>query len=161
VAGGWSLSGMVQFSSGQNFTVTSSSDTENVGCCNQERVDVVGNPKAGTIINTAGGKEWFDPTAFALPAAYTYGSEKVNPYTDQMRHDVDMSLLRQFHIGLGETRYFEFRADSFNLFNNVIFNGPNANISNYSANPVTNTFGVITSQQNSPRQLQMALKFYY
>jgi hypothetical protein len=78
-----------------------------------------------------------------------------------MRHDVDMSLLRQFHIGLGETRYFEFRADSFNLFNNVIFNGPNANISNYSANPVTNTFGVITSQQNSPRQLQMALKFYY
>ncbi len=35
-----------------------------------------------------------------------------------------MSLFRDFHIGLGEERYFEFRAESFNLFNNVVWGTP-------------------------------------
>jgi hypothetical protein len=78
-----------------------------------------------------------------------------------MRHETDLSLFRQFHVGLGEERFLEFRADSFNLFNNVVFNTPDASLSDYSANPASNKFGVITSQQNQPRQLQVALKFYY
>jgi hypothetical protein len=85
-----------------------------------------------------------------------------------MRHEVDMTLSRQFHIGLGEQRYFEFRADAFNLFNNVVFNIPDTNIGDYSTNAASNKFGVVTSQQNEQtnggngtRNLQVALKFYY
>jgi hypothetical protein len=152
VAGGWGLNGLVQFSSGQPYTVTTGSDPENIGCCLQERLNVVGNPNSGSGIHTQ--SEWFNTSAFAQPAAYTYGNEKVNPLTAQMRHEVDLTLSRQFHVGLGETRYFEFRADSFNLFNNVVFNTPDASISD-------TRFGQITSQQNQPRQLQVALKFYY
>ena len=81
-------------------------------------------------------------------------TEKENPFTAQMRHETDLSLFRQFHVGLGEERFFEFRADSFNLFNNVVFNTPDASISD-------TTFGQVRSQQNQPRQLQVALKFYY
>lgn len=152
VAGGWSLNGIVQFSSGQPYTVTTGSDPENIGCCLQERLNVTGNPNSGPGIHTRA--EWFNTSAFAQPAAYTYGNEKVNPLTAQTRHEVDMSVFRQFHAGLGETRYFEFRADSFNLFNNVVFNTPDASISD-------TTFGQVLSQQNQPRQLQLALKFYY
>jgi hypothetical protein len=161
VVGGWSLNGIVQFSSGQPYTVTTGSDPENIGCCLQERVNVVGDPHTGSVTNTPTGPQWLNPGAFAEPAAYTYGTEKVNPYTAQMRHETDLSLFRQFHVGLGEERFLEFRADSFNLFNNVVFNTPDASLSDYSANPASNKFGVITSQQNQPRQLQVALKFYY
>ncbi len=152
VVGGWSLNGIVQLSSGQPYTVTTGSDPENIGCCLQERLNVLSNPNSGQGIHTRA--EWFNRSAFAQPAAYTYGNEKVNPLTAQMRHEIDISLFRQFHAGLGEKRYFEFRADSFNLFNNVVFNTPDGNL----AHP---TFGQVLSQQNSPRQLQVALKFYY
>jgi hypothetical protein len=152
VAGGWSLNGIVQFSSGQPYTVTTGSDPENIGCCLQERLNVIGDPNSGPNIHTRA--EWFNTSAFAQPAAYTYGTEKVNPFTAQMRHETDLSLFRQFHVGLGEERFFEFRADSFNLFNNVVFNTPDASISD-------TTFGQVRSQQNQPRQLQVALKFYY
>jgi hypothetical protein len=76
-------------------------------------------------------------------------------------NNVDMSLFRQFHLGLGEERYFEFRAESFNLFNNVVFGVPNTSVNaplDPSGKP---TFGSITSQRNTPRELQMSLKFYY
>ena len=71
-----------------------------------------------------------------------------------MRRQIDLSLLRRVPVGLGEERYFEFRADAFNLFNNVVFGVPDTNISN-------TTFGEVRGQQNSPRQLQLAVKFYY
>ena len=158
LAGGWAFNGIVQFSSGQRFTVTDGNDTENVGCCLQERVDVVGNPQIGTH-QTPAGILGLNQSAFAAPAAYTYGTEGVNWYTDPMRHEVDVSLFREFHLGLGETRYFQFRADAFNLFNNVVFDGPDASISD--AN-----YGQVTSQENAlgyggTRNVQVALKFYY
>ena len=158
VAGGWGLNGLVQFSSGQHFTVTDGNDPENVGCCLQERVNVVGPPQIGTH-KTPTGISGLNPAAFAAPAAYTYGTEGVNPYTDPMRHEFDLTLARQFHIGLGEERYFEFRADAFNVFNNVVFNGPDASVSD-------SNFGQVTSQQNQlgfggTRNLQVALKFNF
>jgi len=117
----------------------------------------VGNPNAGPNIHTQ--KEWFNTSAFAVPG-YAYGNEKVNSLVSQHYNNVDMSLFRTFHVGLGEERYFEFRAESFNLFNNVVFGTPDANSTD--AN-----FGQITIErtgQNSlpaTRQLQMSLKFYY
>ena len=66
-------------------------------------------------------EEWFNTSAFTAPTNYTYGNEKVNSLVSQHFNDVDMSLFRDFHIGLGEERYFEFRAESFNLFNNVVW----------------------------------------
>jgi len=152
LAGGWSINGIVQVTSGKPYTITTNSDPENVGCCNQQRVDVVGNPNSGSGIHTQ--QKWFNTDAFAQQAPYTYGNEKVNPWVGQHWNNVDFSIFRQFHLGLGEQRYFEFRAESFNLFNNVVFNPPDSTIND------TN-FGQITSQWNAPRELQMSLKLYY
>jgi hypothetical protein len=156
VAGGWALNGIVQVTSGQPYTVTAGGDPENVGGINQERMNIVGNPfGAGTHTQT----EWFNPAAFAVPG-YAYGSEKVNPFVSQHYNDVDLSVFRDFHIGLGEQRYFEFRAESFNLFNNVVFTVPDTTSTD-------TTFGQVlherTCQNGQPctRQLQMSLKFYY
>jgi hypothetical protein len=156
VAGGWAVNGIVLISSGQPFTISTGTDAENVGCCNQQRANVSGN--------TSGPKtraQWFNTSAFTIPAAFTYGNERPNSMVSQHWNNVDMSLFRQFHLGLGEERYFEFRAESFNLFNNVVFGVPNTSVNaplDPSGKP---TFGSITSQRNTPRELQMSLKFYY
>lgn len=152
LAGGWALNGIIQVGSGWPFTVTASSDPENIGTISQERVNRVGNPNSGSGLRTPA--QWFNTSAFALQAPYTYGNEKVNTLTSDGTRNLDMSLFRTFHIGLGERRYFEFRAESFNLLNKVMFAIPNAALGG--AN-----FGAVTNQQNSPRQLQMGLKFNY
>jgi hypothetical protein len=156
VAGGWAVNGIVQVSSGQPFTVTTGTDAENVGCCNQQRANVSGN--------TSGPKtraQWFNTAAFTIPAAYTYGNERPNSMVSQHWNNVDMSLFREFHIGLGEEKYFEFRAESFNLFNNVVFGVPHNSVNAGLDSAGKPIFGSITSQRNVPRELQMSLKFYY
>jgi hypothetical protein len=155
VAGGWALNGIVQETSGQPYQVNAGGDPLNIGCCLTERMNVTGNPNAGSGIHTQ--KEWFNTSAFAAPTGYTYGNEKVNAYVSQHFNDVDMSLFRDFHLGLGEERYFEFRAETFDLFNNVVFGTPD------NTNTDSN-FGQITGQRNAPngtRNLQMSLKFFY
>ncbi len=153
VAGGWSLNGILQLSSGLPYAVTTSADPENIGSGGvEERVNVSGDPNGGSGTHTPA--QWFNTSAFSLPAPYTYGNEKPNTLNSDWRRNLDLSLFRQFHVGLGEKRYFEFRAETFNIFNNVVFNVPNTDLSG------TN-FGAVTSQLNSPRQLQMGLKFSY
>jgi hypothetical protein len=152
LAGGWALNGIAQLASGWPYTVTNSGDPENVGSISQERVNVVGSPNSGSGLHTPA--QWFNVNAFALQQPYTYGNEKVNPLVSDGTKNLDLSLFRTFHVGLGESRYFEFRAEAFNLFNRVMFAIPNASLGG--AN-----FGAVTSQQNTPRQLQLALKFNY
>jgi hypothetical protein len=156
LAGGWAINGIVQETSGQPYQVNAGGDPLNIGCCLTERMNVIGNPNAGGHTQ----KEWFNTSAFAAPTNYTYGNEKVNSLVSQHYNNVDMSLFRTFHLGLGEDRYFEFRAESFNLFNNVVFTPPDS--TNTDAN-----YGQATGERNCQnglpctRQLQVSLKFYY
>jgi len=56
-------------------------------------------------------------------------------------------------ISLTESRYFQFRADIFNLFNKTQFVNPDGNFSD-------TTFGQVL-QARDPRLVQFALKFYF
>lgn len=151
-AGGWALNGILQLSSGLPYTVTIGSDPENIGGGLQERPNVVGDANKGPGIRTQ--KQWFNTSAFERQPEFTYGNEGVNPYRSDWGHNLDLSLFRRFGIGLGERRYFEFRAEAFNVLNNVVFGIPEADFS-------STKFGQATSQQNTSRQLQMALKLYF
>jgi len=152
VVGGWMLNGILQLHSGNPYTVTTSTAVLNNGGYNQERADLVSGQSttagAGTV------NEWFNTAAFTNPAPYTYSNEKPNTLSTQWGRNLDLSLFRQFHIGLGEKRYFEFRAEAFNVFNNVVYGYPDSGIGD-------SNFGQVTSQINTPRQLQLGLKFYF
>jgi hypothetical protein len=63
-----------------------------------------------------------------------------------------VSLAKTFNIT--ERFRLDFRAEAFNVFNRVVFGSPQTNLNNA-------TFGTITSQNNTPRQLQGALKLYW
>ncbi len=65
---------------------------------------------------------------------------------------VDMSALKNFQIAEGKE--LQFRAEFFNVFNNVNFGNPTTNLESAS-------FGQITSQLGDPRIIQFALKFYF
>ncbi len=152
IGGGWSLNGILQLHSGNPYTVTTTTSILNNGGYNQERADQTGDPNSGSGLRTP--EKWFNTAAFTNPAPYTYGNEKPNTLVTDWGRNLDLSLFRRFHLGSSETRYFEFRAEAFNVFNNVVFGYPDAYI------PDTN-YGKVTSQMNRPRELQLGLKFYF
>jgi hypothetical protein len=152
LAGGWSLNGILSLHSGLPYTVVSNTSILNDGGLNNERANLVGNPNSGA------GRvaEWFNVSAFADPAPYTFGNSRPNAWNTDWGRNLDISLFRQFHLGLGENKYFEFRAEAYNVFNSIIFGYPNSNIDNVNAGQVTSA-----APATLPRQLQMGLKFYF
>jgi hypothetical protein len=54
----------------------------------------------------------------------------------------------------------DIRLEAFNIFNRVVFATPNSPTSGF-VNFSGNTFGVVSSQDNKPRQMQIGLKLYW
>ena len=97
--------------------------------------------------------QWFDPSAFAETANFTYGNCGFNTVRGPGSKSMNMSLFRNFP--LGAARRLEFRLEAFNLFNWTNYDFPAASVSNPA------TFGKITSTLGDPRELQLAVKFYF
>ena len=66
---------------------------------------------------------------------------------------MNLSVFRSIPVGV--ERRFELRLETFNLFNWVNFGFPGSSVSNL------NTFGRITSTLGDPREIQLAVKFYF
>ena len=83
-------------------------------------------------------------------------STRFNPKVRQFPNlNENVSVARSFPIR--EAMRFEFRAEAFNLFNRVRFGTGDLNLQDQN-------FGRLTSSSdllNTPRQLQLALKFYF
>ena len=89
-----------------------------------------------------------------------YGIGNATRYNPKVRNfpnlNENMSVTKDFPIK-GESKRLEFRAEAFNVFNRVRFGTGSTQLQ-------SSTFGVLSgsgSQTNAPRQLQLALKFYY
>jgi len=66
-----------------------------------------------------------------------------------------LSLFKQFRTTLiREGSLLEVRAEAFNALNHPQFAGPNVTVG-------SSAFGTVTSQANSPRQIQLAMKLYF
>jgi hypothetical protein len=65
-----------------------------------------------------------------------------------------LSLFKQFPVHLREGSLLEFRAEAFNALNHPQFGTPNLTVG-------SSAFGKVTSQSNSPRQVQLGLKLYF
>ena len=99
-------------------------------------------------------QRWFDTSAFTIARNYTFGNMgRVHPTlkTDRVEN-FDLSVFKNFRIT--ERHSFQFRAEAFNLANHPVFGAPGTTVG-------AGNFGVVTTQANSPRQLQMALKFLF
>ncbi len=148
--GNWTVTSIVSLVSGQPFDILAGGDIANVGGGSQ-RAQVVGDPNSGFVQNS---REWFNTSAFALPALYTFGNEGRNNLTGPSTKNVDFSASKDFP--LGERARFQFRGEFFNIFNHQNLGVPNNNIQ-------ASNFGTITSLTRGtfPRQIQFALKLIF
>jgi hypothetical protein len=157
VVAGWGVNGVVTFQDG--FPLGFTATPNNLSAFN---VGLRPNVVAGCNKTTSGSAQsrltdWFNPACFAVPTAYTLGNEaRTDP---NLRGpgiaNYDFAIFKRTSIT--ERFNLEFRAEAFNLFNRVQFAPPNT-VATTAAN---NTFGVISSQLNQPRLMQLAMRFRF
>jgi hypothetical protein len=152
VAGGWQVNGIVTLSAGTPIGISASN---NAGLFNQAiRANSTG--KSGKLTGPVQERlnAYFDKTAYAQPAAFTFGN--LGPRLPDIRNDGvrnwDLSVFKNFQVI--ERIKLQFRAEALNAFNTPRFSGPNTSVT-------SSSFGVITSQANAPRQIQFGLKVLF
>jgi hypothetical protein len=147
--GDWRANAIVIAQAGAPFTVNLSVDRANIGAGPAQRPDQVRVP------NLAGGERtperWFDTSAFALQAPFTFGSAPRNSVIGPGYANVDLALARTWTVG-GSSQ-LEFRWDVFNLFNRANFDLPNRIFGNPN-------FGRIFGAKN-PREMQFGLRLAF
>jgi hypothetical protein len=99
---------------------------------------------------------YFNPAAFVVPAAGTYGDVGRNVLTGPGLATTDISIAK--NTPLNDKLRMQFRAEFFNLFNRTNFGTPNAVVfASASATP-SPTAGVISSTATTSRQVQFGVK---
>jgi carboxypeptidase family protein len=150
--GDWRGSAILMIQSGAPFTVNLSAaqDVANIGLVggnNLERPNLVSDPNAGPRTPSA----WFNTSAFALPAPFSFGNSGRNIVFGPGLANLDLSLQKSWNIR--ENQMIQFRCDAFNAFNHPNFNLPGRIFG-------ASNFGVITSAQDA-RELQFALRWLF
>ena len=101
--------------------------------------------------------QWFNPNAFVLPAAGTYGNLGRGVFDGPGLADVDLSLFK--NTGVSERASLQFRAEFFNVLNHANLGTPNATV--FSNGAINASAGLITTLATNPRQIQFGLKLIF
>jgi hypothetical protein len=141
--GGWQVQAIYIWRSGRPFTPTIGADRANTGVGNQRPNRVASGELDNPTVD-----RWFDPTAFVLPAQFTYGDSGANILREDSYKNLDFSVFKRFGNKL------ELRVEVFNLTNTPSFSAPLTAIDTATAGRVTSTF-------STPRQMQLGLKFMF
>jgi hypothetical protein len=155
VVNGWQLSGIISWQTGFPFTIFSDEDNSFTGIGN-DRANLTVASVQDAVLSTGRShsalvNEWFNTAAFTVNPVGTFGDTGKNILRGPRYADTDLALEKNFVIH--ESMKFQFRSEFYNAFNNVNFGTPNQNL-------LSSGFGQITSA-NSPRILQLALKFLF
>jgi hypothetical protein len=152
VISNWQLNGITTLSTGEPFTVTSGIDSNLDGTLT-DRPNTVGDPiMPGGRSRTQKIHEFFNTAAFAqVPAGVPYGNTRRNSLIGPGLINTDFSGFK--NIPAWKESYFQFRAEFFNLFNNVNLSNPNAVLTS----PL---YGQISGSANA-RIIQFALKYNF
>jgi hypothetical protein len=149
--GGWQLNGIATEHTGFPLSV-STQNTSNSGSNtlrpNLNGLDPVVHGSVRSRLN-----DYLNEAAFS-PAPFTFGDAQrtLSNVRAPGTHDIDFSLFKIFSAT--EKVNVQFRAEAFNLLNQVVFGNPNTVLT-------SGQFGVITTQSNTPREIQLALKILF
>ena len=153
VVGGWQLNGITTIQSGSALSITASNTAGTFGAVEYAN----NNGKSGALSGQAQDRltRWFDTSVFSQPDPYTYGnlSPRVADIRGHYINNFDLSLFKEFHP-VHESITMQFRAEALNAFNRVQFANPNTSVT-------SSSFGRVTAQANTPRQVQFGLKFLW
>jgi hypothetical protein len=106
-----------------------------------------------------GPNQYFDPNAFIVPAAGTYGYVGRDTLTGPGLAQLDLSLVKS--TPLSEKLRLQFRTEFFNILNHANFATPNTVVFSSASTTPAPAAGVITSTASTSRQIQFGLKLLF
>ena len=159
IARGWQVSGIATMSSGVPFHPRIGFDRagDRQSDTDQQRPSWAPGRDASNAI-TGKVDEWFDPAAFVLPAAGTFGDVRRNVLRGPNLRVVDFSTFKNQQFG---KTMVQFRVEVFNLFNRANFAPPSNPILFNSDGTRVPGAGRITGLVTPARQVQLGLKFLF
>ena len=156
VIGGWQLSGIATLLSGFPFTPQIGSNRSGDGDTrNPDRPSL--NPSFSGPVLLQNPNQWFNPNAFILPAAGTFGNLGRETLTGPGLAEVDLSLVK--NTAVAERASLQFRAELFNVLNHANFGTPNAIV--FANGAISSSAGLITATATTSRQIQFGLKLIF
>lgn len=153
---GWQFNTIVTLLSGFPFTPQIGSNRSGDGDTrNPDRPSL--NPAFTGPVVTGNPNQWFNPNAFVLPAAGTWGDLGRGVYSGPGLAEVDASLFKT--TAITERTSLQFRAEFFNVLNHTNFGTPNATV--FSSGAISPSAGLITTTATTSRQIQFGLKLIF
>ena len=155
IIGGWQVNGIMAYQSGEPI---------GVGVNNTLPIFNSRNlPNMVSGVDPVLQQDHFDPAknvylninAFTLPAPFTYGNAPsiLSSARTFRNYNEDFGIMKR--TGITERVNLEFRFEMFNALNRVRFGAPATNVSDQF------NFGKVTSQANTPRVGQFAMKLNF
>jgi carboxypeptidase family protein len=153
---GWQLDGIATLLSGFPLTPLVGSNRSGDGDIrNPDRPSL--NPSFTSAILLHNPNQWFDPNAFILPTAGTYGNVGRGTLTGPGLADLDLSMLK--NTAISERYSIQFRAEFFNTLNRANFGVPNPTV--FANGTINASAGVITATATPSRQIQFGVKLIF
>ena len=152
LASGWGVDGITTLQSGFPLKLkTTTNQTGSFGGGSLPNVSCASQSLAGSAEERLG--KWFNTSCFSLPPPFTFGNEpRVDPHLRQQGiKNFDFTLRKTTNFGPENKIGLQFRAEFFNIFNRPQFGPPNTTVG-------VAQFGIISSQVNNPRLIQLALR---
>ena len=154
--GGWEINSIATILSGFPFTPQIGSNRSGDGDTRNPDRPSLNAAFSGPVI-LGNPNEWFNPAAFILPPAGTYGDLGRGTYSGPGLVSLDTSLLK--NTPLSERANLQFRAEFFNVLNHTNLGTPNAIV--FSGTAVSPSAGLITATATTSRQIQFGLKLLF
>lgn len=150
ILGGWETGLIVSLYSGSPLGISESTSTTDAQGGNQ-RPNWTG---VSAALSNPTPQEWFNTAQFTLAPQYTFGNvaRTLGGLRSDGLKELDFTLNKTFAIH--ERLKLQFRAECFNLTNTPQFAPPGTALG-------AAGFGVVSTQNNQPRIVQMALKLLY
>jgi Carboxypeptidase regulatory-like domain len=163
LTGGWQFNALITLSTGTPINILAGSNVSGSGE-NKDRVNLVGNPYANVpVLTNTLAVQYFNPAAFAKPAAGSFGNLGRDTLYGPGFGSVDYSMFKNFPIFKERIRG-QFRAEIFNLFNRTNWANPNVTFTSASFGELTQTLNASSSPGlgfGEPRNIQLAMKVIY
>jgi hypothetical protein len=158
VFGGWQVTGVFQYQSGGWLSINSGTDRslDGLGSDRGVRIDGVPLEPQNQTCGTPPCVIWFNTAAFRQADSGTWGnSNSMNVMRGPSAMQTDMGIFKNFRFS--SNMGVQFRAELFNVFNNVNLGNPNTDVSSGNFGRVTGVHGVY----GQPRIIQFGLKFVF
>jgi hypothetical protein len=156
LTGGWQVNGIATFLSGFPFTPQVGSNRSGDGDIrNPDRPSQ--NPAFTGSVIQGSPNQWYNPNAFILPVAGTYGNVGRGVLNGPGLSELDLSLFKS--IPVREHVNLQFRAEAFNVMNHANFASPNPIV--FANGAISSSAGLITGTVTASRQIQFGLKLIF